>query len=394
MVDVHARYIHALEHAGRLDRELEFLPGDEELGERRADGKGLTAPELAILLSYSKITNYQDLLNSDAPEDTYLSRELDRKIPAQITERFAEQLHEHRLHRQITATHLTNSLVNRNGPSFVFRLGEETGAAAPDIARAYAVAREIFDMRTMWASIEALDNTVEAQLQTRMMLDARKLVERAPRWLLRYRRPSLDVGATISHFSGGAAELSERIPEILLDGDREAVENGAQRLIDANVPPDLAKRAANLGPMFSALDITDVANSTGESLETTAAVYFILGDRLRLHWLRRHIEALPHDNRWRTLARSALRDDIYNQQAALAAEVLADTPEDKLVDERIEEWIEANEGPAERTLQVLTDINSSGTFDLSTLSVALREIRNLITTPEAPPEEVGAAART
>jgi glutamate dehydrogenase len=137
-----------------------------------------------------------------------------------------------------------------------------------------------------------------------------------------------------------------------------------------------------------------VANSTGESRDTTAAVYFILGDRLRLHWLRRHIEALPRDNRWRTLARSALRDDIYNQQAALAAEVLTDIPVDKPVDERIEEWFEANKGPAERTLQVLSDINSSGTFDLSTLSVALREIRNLITTPEISPEEAKATARS
>src|ERR671910_609252 len=394
MVDVHARYIHALEHEGRLDRGLEFLPSDEELGERRSENKGLTAPELAILLSYSKITTYQDLLSSDAPEDPYLSRELERYFPTPLRERFREQIHEHRLHRQITATHVTNSLVNRNGPSFVFRLGEETGAAAPDIARAYMAAREIFDMRTLWDGVEALDNAVEARVQTRIMLDARKLVGRATRWLLRYRRPPLNIGATISHFSEGAAELSERIPGILLDGDREAVANAAQRLTDANVPPDLAQRAANLGPMFSALDITDVANSTGESLDTTAAVYFVLGDRLRLHWLRRHIEALPRDNRWRTLARSALRDDIYNQQAALAAEVLAETPKDKPADERIEEWIEANKGPADRTLQVLADINASGTFDLSTLSVALREIRNLITTPESSPEEVEATART
>ncbi|HEX2741230.1 MAG TPA: NAD-glutamate dehydrogenase domain-containing protein, partial [Rubrobacter sp.] len=134
MVDVHARYIHALEHAGRLNRELEFLPGDEELGERRSDGKGLTAPELAILLSYSKITTYKDLLNSDAPEDPYLSRELERYFPTPSRERFREQIHEHRLHREITATHVTNSLVNRCGPSFGFRIGEETGAEAPDIA--------------------------------------------------------------------------------------------------------------------------------------------------------------------------------------------------------------------------------------------------------------------
>ncbi len=390
MVDVHARYIHALEHAGRLDRELEFLPDDEELGERRADSKGLTAPEIAILLSYSKITTYQDLLASDAPEDPYLSRELERYFPTPLRERFREQIHEHRLHRQITATHATNSLVNRCGPSFVFRIGEETGAAAPDIARAYTAAREIFSLRTLWDGIEALDNQVEARIQTRIMLDARKLVERATRWLIRYRRAPLDIQATISHFSEGAAELSTLIPGILLDGDREAVENAAQRLTEAKVPPDLAERAASLGPMFPALDITDVANSTGESLDTTAAVYFTLGDRLKLHWLRRHIEALPRDNRWRTLARSALRDDIFSQQAALAEEVLRNTPEDRPANERIEIWAEANEGPVERAMQVLADINASGTFDLSTLSVALREIRNLITTPEASPEEVEA----
>jgi glutamate dehydrogenase len=310
-----------------------------------------------------------------------------------LRERFREEIHDHRLHRQITATHVTNSLVNRCGPSFVFRIGEETGAEAPDIARAYTAAREIFSTRSLWDGVEALDNQVEARIQTRMMLDARKLVERATRWLLRNRRMPLDIEATISHFSDGAAELSERIPGILLDGDREAVENAAQRLIDANVPPELAGRAASLGPLFPALDITDVTNSTGQPLETTAEVYFTLGDRLKLHWLRRHIEALPRDNRWRTLARSALRDDIFYQQAALAAEVLSNTPEDSPAPERIEMWIEANKGPVDRTLQVLADINASGTFDLSTLSVALREIRNLITTQEASPEEVEAPTR-
>jgi glutamate dehydrogenase len=391
MVDVHARYIHSLEHEGRLDRNLEFLPDDEELGERRSDNRGLTAPELAILLSYSKITTYQDLLDSDAPEDPYLSRELERYFPTPLRDRWREQIHEHRLHRQITATHVTNSLVNRCGPSFVFRLGEETGAEAPDIARAYMAAREIFSMRALWEGVEGLDNVVEARVQTQIMLDARKLVERATRWLLRYRRTPLDIGGTISYFSDGAAGLAESIPEILVDGDREAVENAAQHLIDEGVPRDLAERATALGPMFPALDITDVANANGESLDTTAAVYFALGDRLKLHWLRRHIEALPRDNRWRTLARSALRDDIFNQQAALTAEVLRNTPQDEPPGERIEAWAKTNEGSVHRTMQVLADINSSGTFDLSTLSVALREIRNLITSQEALSEEVGAA---
>ena len=393
MVDVHARYIRALELSGRLNRELEFLPGDEELGERRSDGVGLTTPELAILLSYSKITLYRELLESDAPEDPYLSGELERYFPTPLRERFCEQIREHRLHREITATHVVNSMVNRCGTSFAFRLGEETGAAGPEIARAYTTARETFDVRTLWAEIEALDNRVDAGTQTRMFLEGRKLVERATRWLLRNRRAPLDIAATISYFSEGAAELIELIPELMLDGDREAMERATEQMVEANVPPELAKRAAILGAMFSALDIVDVASATGQPLEAVATVYFTLGDRLKLHWLRDHIEALPRDNRWRTLARSALRDDVYSQQAALTAEILRSVPDELPALERINAWVDTNPGPVERALQVLSDINSSGTFDLSTLSVALREIRNLTTSSGASPAEVEVSAR-
>jgi glutamate dehydrogenase len=279
-------------------------------------------------------------------------------------------------------------MVNRCGPSFDFRLEEETGAGVPELARAYMAAREIFGMRGLWEEIEALDNRVEVGTQTKMLLDGRKLVERATRWLLRNRQDPFDIAATVSYFSGGAAELAERIPELMLDGDREAMEEEIEQLAEANVPPELAKRAAILGPMFSALDIVDVAAATDQSLEVTAEVYFTLGDRLKLHWLRDHIEALPRDNRWRTLARSALRDDVYSQQAALTAEILLSVREELPALERINAWVECKPGPVERALQVLTDINSSGTFDLSTLSVALREIRNLLSSSGGSPVEL------
>jgi glutamate dehydrogenase len=388
MVDVHARYIHALEQSGKLNRKLEFLPSDEDLGERRSNGIGLTAPEFSVLLAYTKITLYKELLDSDVPEDPYLSDELERYFPTPLRERFRDRMREHRLHRQITATHMANSMVNRCGPSFDFRLEEETGAGVPELARAYMAAREIFGMRALWEEIEALDNRVEVGTQTKMLLDGRKLVERATRWLLRNRQGPLDIAATVSYFSGGAAELAERIPELMLDGDREALEEEIEQLAEANVPPDLAERAALLSPMFSALDIVDVAAATEQSLEVTAEVYFTLGDRLKLHWLRDHIEALPRDNRWRTLARSALRDDIYSQQAALTAEILLSVREELPALERINAWVEDKPGSVERALQVLTDINSSGTFDLSTLSVALREIRNLLSSSGGSPVEM------
>ena len=398
MVDVHARYIHALEQSGRLNRELEFLPSGEALGERRSEGKGLTTPELAILLSYSKITLFKELLTSDAPEDPYLSGELERYFPTPLRERFREQMREHRLHREITATHVTNSMVNRCGPSFAFRLGEETGVAAPDIVRAYTAAREIFDLRGLWKETEALDNQVGAETQIKILLDGRKLVERATRWLLRNRQAPLDIAAAISHFSEAAAELAERIPDLALDGDREALERQREQLVEAGVPSELAKRVAILGPIFSALDIADVAGATGRPLAATAAVYFTLGDRLKLHWLRGYVEALPRDNRWRTLARAALRDDLYGQQAALTAEILRSVPDEDLSAlERINAWVETKPEQVERTLQVLADINSSGSFDLPTLSVALREMRNLLTSSGAAsgaaPVEVETATR-
>jgi glutamate dehydrogenase len=392
MVDVHARYIRALEQAGKLNRELEFLPSEEELAERKSDDMGLTAPEFAVLLAYTKITLYREMLDSDVTEDPYLSGELERYFPTPLRERFQDRMQEHRLRREIIATQITNSMVNRCGTSFAFRLQEETGAPPPEIARAYTAAREVFGMRDLWAQIEALDTQVEAQTQIRMLLDGRRLVERATRWLLRNRRLPLNVAATVSYFAERVAELSGRILEILPDRDREALERADGQLVEANVPPELARRMALLNRMFSALDIVDVAEATDQPVETAAGIYFTLGDRLRLHWLRSHVEALPRENRWQTLARAALRDDLYGQQAELSAEILRSTPDDLPAAERIEAWVNDNRESVERTLQMLTDINASGAFGLATLSVALREIRNLITSSSAPPAAMEASA--
>ncbi len=393
MVDVHARYIRHLESTGRLRRELEALPDEEALSERKSNGGGLTAPEFAVLLAYTKLALYGELLDSDAPEDPYLSGELERYFPAALGERFHDRMLGHRLRRELIATRVSNDIVNRAGTTFAFRMGEETGAGAPEIARAYAAAREIFAMRSLWAGIEALDNRVETETQTKMLLDARKLVERATRWLLRNRRSPLDIAETVSYFFEGTKQLARRIPELLLDGDREALRATTERLVEAGVPPDLAKRAATLNPLFSALDVVDIAATTGEPIEAVAAVYFALGDRLRIHWLRGHVEALPRQDRWQTLARAALRDDLYGLQAGFTAGVLRGVPGEPDTPARIEAWVEDNRALVERFIRVLRDVNASGTFDLSTLSVALRELRNLATHSDASRAQVEAPAR-
>src|ERR671933_1367587 len=242
MADVHARYIHALEQSGKLNRELEFLPSEEELAERKSNDMGLTAPEFAVLLAYTKITFYRELVESDVTDDPYLSGELERYFPTPLREQFRDRLKGHRLRSELMATHVTNSMVNRCGTSFAFRLEEETGASPPDLAKAYMAAREVFGMRELWAEIEALDTRVAAQTQTRMLLDGRRLVERATRWLLRNRRSPLDIAATVSHFSEGASQLSRRLPELLLEGGSEDLHRATEQLVEKNVPPELARR--------------------------------------------------------------------------------------------------------------------------------------------------------
>jgi glutamate dehydrogenase len=382
MVDVHARYIRSLEQSGRLDRALEFLPDDETLTERKAAGHGLTAPELAILLSYTKIALYEELLASDLPDDGYLKAELERYFPTALRQRFRRRLARHPLRREIVATQVTNSLVNRVGTTFAFRLGEETGAAAPDIARGFAVAREVFDLPSVWADVEALDGRVPAQTQVAMLLKARVLLERATRWLLRNRPRPLDIDTAISSFRPGAEALAAAAPALLAAADRDAAQRTAEELAGAGVPPALASRVAHLEALVPALDLVDIGAATGASFEEAMGVYLAIDDRLELHSLRARIAALPREERWEALARRALGEDLYSEQRALATDVLRESW-GGTGGERVSAWIARNALPVERCMQVLADVKA-GTSDLATLSVAVREIRNLIeATPPA-----------
>jgi glutamate dehydrogenase len=386
MVDVHARYIRSLEQADRLDRALEFLPDEEALTERKAAGQGLTAPEFAILLSYTKIALYEELLASDVPDDPYLTGELERYFPTEVRERFRTRLARHPLRREIVAAQVTNGLVNRAGTTFVFRLGEETGATAPDIARAFAVVREVFDLRGLWAEIEALDGRIAAHTQVAMLLKVRVLLERATRWLLRHQPRPLDIAAAISHFAPGAAALAEAGSTLLPDGDRAAARAAAEELTGAGVSPALANRVAHLDALVAALDLVEVAAATGLSFEEVAGVYFEISDRLELHAVRERIAALPREERWDALARRALWEDLHDEQRALAADVLQESGNGP-VPERVSAWIAHNAEPVERCLQVLSDVKAGGAYDLAMLSVAVREIRNLIEGTSAPARE-------
>jgi glutamate dehydrogenase len=385
MVDVHRRMIRRLEQVASLDRELEFLPSEEVISERKAAQQGLLAPELAVVMAYCKVYIYASLLESDLPEDEHLFEDLECYFPPPVRHQYADLMRGHRLRREIIATVVANQLVDRAGTTFAFRLGEETGAPPAALARGFAVAREVFGMRSLWSEVEALDDRVDSAVQLDMLIEARRLVERSTRWLVREDAEPIDIAATAARYTPGVELLRDALPDVLEGADREAFELRAAGLIDAGVPRALGERVAAMPSMPSAFDIVAGASVTGRALEDVMRTYFRLGARLELNWLRDRIVDLPRANRWQALARAALREDLLALHRRLACQVLQED-DGRSSDRAIDHWSERNAAAVERWLATLADIRASRSYDTTTLPVALREVRRLIQDGDERPE--------
>jgi glutamate dehydrogenase len=279
----HARLIRRLERDAGLNRDVEFLPDDQEIAERRLAGRGLTAPELAVVMAYTKIDLKGQLLDSDMPEDRYLGHDLERYFPAPLSDRYLVQMHHHRLRREIIATVVANQLVDRAGMTFVQRLQEQTGAPASLLARGYAVAREVYGMLSFWAEVEALDNKVNARVQLMMLTDARGLVEHATAWLVRAHadNPEVDIAELVRRYTPGADLLAKELVALLEGDDGETLRGREATLTDAGVPPELARRAAALPFLLPVFDIVEVAAQTSQELEVVLAASFRIEAAMR-----------------------------------------------------------------------------------------------------------------
>jgi glutamate dehydrogenase len=383
MLHVHARYIRKLERDQRVRRRLDVLPGDREIAERRSAGTGLTSPEFSVLLAQTKIAAAQEVLASGLPDDPYLRRVLTGYFPAPLRERYASRMGSHRLHREIITTVVVNDMVDRSGSTFAFRLNEETGASVPDIAAAWQVARDVFDMAGFWKQVEALDSLVDTSVQILLLLEGRKLTERAARWLLHNRRPPFNIQATIDFFADGVLTVGHGLPKLLTGSDLTGFDERRDSFTSRGVPVELADRVAAMVPAYSAFDIVNVAARVRRPVEETAEVYFDLADRLRITGLRDRITALPREDRWNTMARGALRDDLYSAHAALAADVLEVTGPGS-PEERLAAWVQRNSSAVRRAAQTLTEIWETDRFTVATLSVAVRAVRTLVTTSTLP----------
>jgi glutamate dehydrogenase len=386
MLHVHARYLRKLIRDKRLHPEQDVLPGEREIAERRSAGQGLTNPELSVLLAHTKIAAGQDVLSSSLPDDAYLRRVLSEYFPVPLRSRFTDLMRAHPLRREIITTAAVNEMVDYSGTTFLFRLIEETGASVPDLTRAWLVAREVFDMPAFWRAVETLDGSVDISTQITLLLEGRKLTERAARWLLHNRRPPFDISSTVAFFADGVRTVRSALPKLLTGRDLAGFEERRDSYVARGVPLDLAERVAAMVPTYSAFDIVQVAaagSGTGRSVEETAEVYFDLADRIQINRLRDRITALPREDRWSTMARAALRDDLYAAHASLTADVLGVSPSGS-PEERLAAWVARNSAAMAMADQTLGEIWETERFTFTTLSVALRAIRTLVAASSLP----------
>jgi glutamate dehydrogenase len=385
MLHVHARYLRKLVRDGRLHPDQDELPTDRVIAERRSAGQGLTNPELSLLLAHTKISAGQDVLGSSLPDDPYLQRVLSAYFPGPLRSRFAAHMDAHPLRREIITTSLVNEMVDYSGTTFLFRLMEETGASAPDLTRAWLVAREVYDMASFWAQVEALGGAVDIGTQIVLLLEGRKLTERTARWLVHNRRPEFGVESAISFFASGVQTVRSALPKLLVGRDLESFTERVESYVARGVPQVLAEQVAAMVPTYSAFDIVQICAGSGASIEDTAEVYFDLADRLQITRLRDRITALPREDRWSTMARAALRDDLFGAHASLTSDVLGASGSAALPPEdRLAAWVAHNEAAVTMADQMLGEIWESERFTFTTLSVALRAIRTLVAASSLP----------
>ncbi|RJQ92323.1 NAD-glutamate dehydrogenase [Amycolatopsis panacis] len=386
MVSVHARQVSALVAKGAFDRRLEALPTTSQFRALEKAGDGLSSPELATLLAHVKLDLKDELLESDLPESEVFARRLPEYFPAPLRERFAEAIAQHPLRRQIITTLVTNELVDGGGISFVFRLMEEMNATATDAVRAYAVVTHVYDLPKLWVEIAELDNLVPTEVADRMVLETRRLLDRAARWFLTNRPQPLAPLAEITRFGPVLAELGPKLGGLLRGVELESVEEDAAAYVKDGVPADLARRVALLLHSYGLLDVVEVAELAEQQVgldathtpADTAGLYYALSDHLGVDRMLTEISKLERGNRWHALARLSLRDDVYGSLSAITLDALRQSDQDRSVDEQIAQWEKANASRLSRARVALDEITRSGRLDLATLSVAARQIRSTV----------------
>lgn len=374
----HARFIDYLETEGRLNRELEFLPSKKVIAERKAARHGLTKPEVAVLLAYSKMTYFEALIHSDIPDDEFLESELIEYFPRVLGERFSKEMRTHQLKREIISTHLTNNIVEKIGPGFGFRMREEVGANIAGVTRAYLAASKIFSTDELWRSVEALDNQVAASVQMEMMRMIAHLLEQSVVWILHARHDRVVVRDLVDYFQESVQELIEEMPKPLAAKDRLTLNRQIKYYLNAGVPREVAQQVSRTVMLSAAMDLVEVARLREQKVQMVASLYYNLGSVLEFHWVREQISKLAEQTHWHSMAKTRLIDTLNKHQRELTSQILVSVKKQKSARRMIDEWAEQYHFAYDRHLKTISDLKARTSVDFAMMSVVVAGVGALL----------------
>ncbi|PJE18327.1 MAG: NAD-glutamate dehydrogenase [Legionella sp.] len=376
---LYIQYIKELESQGLLDRKLEFLPDDKKLIERKSIDEGLTRPELAVLVAYSKIYIKNEILNSSLPEEPIFKQLVETAFPASIVSKYKSAMKEHRLHREIIATQLSNQVVNEMGITFIYRLQMENSATVSEIVRAYMITTFIFETREVQKLVLSLDFKIQMNEQYNMLYNIRNFLNLATRWFLNTNHLKEDLSTLVNYFSKQIKIIEKVTPSLMGGATKQYYETLTQQFTVAGLPTETAKRIATYRAIYSGLNIIEVATQNRFDLIRTAEVYFLIGEQFNLLWFRDQIARDSREGHWNNLSRLAIRDELDFAQRALSESILkSDKNKADDVPTLIQKWMKHNERMLGRWNRLLEQLHASGSVDYPLFFIAMRELIGLI----------------
>jgi len=382
-LDAHGRFMRELESRGALDRAVEFLPDDAQLRVRAQNDKGLTRPELAVVLAYAKLDLKAELLASTLPDDPHFASELASYFPQLAAKKFPAAMEAHRLRREIITDVLANRIVNLAGPVFVARMKEMTGTHGAEIVRVSVVAEGAFGLSALKKRIDALDGLVSAAVQTSMYTDIAELLRRLGLWFIANVPADADLPSTIALYRAGVEALRGTFEGLVSPYEKQDTLARIAELESAGVPHELADEVGAIPLMGTAPEIAQLAHQTGLSVDLVAGTYFTIGTEVgidRLRGLSRRIVGTEH---WDRLAIRRINDDLFAAQRALTSDALKLLPPGTEKGTRVDgataaqAWVKAHQGALSRAKSFLAALESSGELSIAKLTLANSQIHEL-----------------
>jgi glutamate dehydrogenase len=376
-----SQFLNKLEKSGLLNRKIEFLPSQSEIEKRQASNIGLTRPELCVMLAYAKMDVYNNLVTSNLVKDKYFVSELFSYFPQEMQKNFVHEIENHQLRNEIIATQITNFIINRTGVTLVNQISQDSGFGIVDVVKNMIIACDSFGLRDVWEEIESLDGKVSPAIQAQMFLNSNKLLERSAIWLLKNTSKSKDsITKSVGRFKKIADSLSGVLGNVLAQASKESFERKVERYCLNNVDRKLAVKVAGMDPLASTFDIAEISAESKFDIETIAKIYFAVGTRFSLKWLRSKVSRMSYDNQWQRLSSKTILEDLYSYQMRIAKAIVDFSCNDSKVCESasIEAWIESVDFLVQRFDDFISNLKSNSNPDISVFVVALNRLKPLV----------------